>query len=85
MSNGFGTVSSVVAKQKGGLATIAFRVCGRGTFDVPVLAQRGSSIHAAVVTLSLAGGCTAYSLRLGLPRGTGAASVSAGGVAGSLV
>jgi hypothetical protein len=85
VSDGFGTVSAVTANQRGGLATIAFRVCGSGTVDVKVLAVRGTRSHAAVVTLPLAGGCTGYSLRLGLPTGAGKASVSVAAGGGTAV
>jgi hypothetical protein len=75
-SDGYATISSVTAKRKGSVAKVVFRVCGSGTVDVTVLAQRGTASHAAVVTLPLTGGCTSYALGLTLPTGKAAASVS---------
>jgi hypothetical protein len=80
---GFGTVGTVTARLKAGVAAVSFRVCGSGPVDVAVAVTRGKASHTAVVTLPL-DGCTTYALRLSAPAGAGKASVSVGGVSKQL-
>lgn len=80
-----GSVAALTATLKGSVAVVAFRVCGSGTVAVPVSVARGGRSHDALVTLPVPGsGCTAYTLRLTAPAGTGETSVSVGGLSKAL-